>query len=53
MNGAEELIDLLGIVVALKRNQAIADDLQVFFRFRLEKLQNLAQTSSSAGKRSK
>ena len=43
VNRAEELVDLFGIVVALKRNQAIAHDLQMFFGFRLEEFQNLVR----------
>ena len=41
VNRAEKSIDLFGIVVAFQRNQAIADDLQMLFGFRLEKFQNL------------
>ena len=41
VNGAEELVDFLRIVVGLERNQAVAYDLQMLFGFRLEKLQNL------------
>ena len=41
VNRAEQTVDLFGIVVAFQRKQAIADDLQVLFGFRLEELQNL------------
>src|SRR5579863_7351253 len=40
VNGAEQFVDLFGIVVALEGNQAIADNLEMLFGFRLEKFQN-------------
>src|SRR6266436_849448 len=41
VNGAKQFVDLFRIVVAFKRDKAIADDLKVFLRFRLEELQYL------------
>src|SRR5262249_14149092 len=43
MNCAKQLVDLFWIVIALKRKQAIAHDLQMLFGFRLEELQNLCR----------
>ena len=43
MNGAKEFIDLLRTVVAFQRNEAIADDLEMLFRFRLEELKDLVR----------
>jgi len=43
VNGAKEFIDLLRIVVAFQRNKAIADDLEVLFRFRLEEFKDLVR----------
>ena len=40
VNGAEEAVDLVGIVVALEGNQAIADDLEMLFGFRAEEFEN-------------
>ena len=40
VNGAEETIDLFGIVVAFERDQAVADDLQMLFGFGLEEFQD-------------
>src|SRR5580704_9213916 len=41
MNRAKQAIDLFGVVVTLQGDQAVADNLKVFFSFRLEELQNL------------
>src|SRR5437879_2893354 len=41
VNGAKQFVDLFRIIVAFKRDKAIADDLKVFLRFRLEELQYL------------
>ena len=40
VNGAEEAIDFLGVVVAFEGDEAIAHDLQVFFGFRLEEFED-------------
>ena len=40
VNGAEEAIDFLGVVVAFEGDEAIAYDLQVFFGFRLEEFED-------------
>ena len=40
VNGAEEAIDFLGIVVAFEGDEAIADDLQMLFGFRLEEFED-------------
>ena len=40
VDGAEKLVNFFGIIVALQRNQTIADDLQMLFSLWLEKLQN-------------
>ena len=43
VNGAEELVDFLRIVVGLERNQAVAYDLQMLFGFDFESLAELLQ----------
>ena len=40
VNGAEKAIDLFGIVITFERNQAIADDLKMFLRFRAKEFEN-------------
>src|SRR6202140_5795526 len=41
VNRAEQAIDLFPIVVAFQRNQAVTDNLQVFFGFGLKEFENL------------
>ena len=41
VNSTEKLVNFFGIVVALQRNQAIADNLQMLLGLWLEKFQNL------------
>jgi hypothetical protein len=41
VNGAKQFVNLFRIIVSFQRNKAIADDLKMLFRFRLEKLKNL------------
>jgi hypothetical protein len=43
VNGAKQFVDLFRIVVALQRNKAIADNLEMLLRFRLEKLKDLVR----------
>src|SRR5579862_218792 len=40
VNRTEKTVDLFGIVVAFERNQAVADDLEMFLGFGLEKFEN-------------
>ena len=40
VNGAEKFVDLFRTVIRFEREQAIADDLQMFFGFGLEEFQN-------------
>ena len=40
VNRAEQPIDLFGVVVAFERDQAIADNLKMFFGFWLEEFEN-------------
>src|SRR5260370_9412742 len=43
VNGAKQFVDFFRVVVAFQRNKTIADYLEMLFRFRLEKLQDLVR----------
>jgi hypothetical protein len=51
VDGTEEAIDFFGIVVAFERDEAVADDLEMFFCFRLEEFQNLIGNIVVVGQR--
>jgi hypothetical protein len=40
VNRAEKAVDLFGVVVALQRNQAVADNLEMLFCFRLKEFED-------------
>ena len=53
VDGAEEFVNFFRVVVALERNQAIADDLQMFFGFGLKEFQNLSRNLVICGQQIK